>query len=261
MKISEITDVLNTYAPLSLAESFDNVGLLVGDENRDVTDVLLTLDVDMGVAREAVSLGAGLIISHHPVIFDPLKSINANTPMGRLLMYLIENKISVYCAHTNLDAAIGGLNDLLARLISLESCSPLKPGEDDTGLGRVGFLPEKTSVLALAKKIKQILGIQSVRFTGNPDDMVEKVALCSGGGASLVFDAIQSGADVYISGDIKYNAARDALENGMRIIEVGHYESEILAAQLMKKILEDELKGRIVTHIATANTNVFGNFA
>ncbi len=260
MKIFEIIEAVETYAPTELAEDFDNVGLLIGDGNRDVGDVLLTLDVDIEVAKEAKKLGAGLIISHHPVIFEPLKQINTSTPSGRLIMYLIENKISVYSAHTNLDTAAGGLNDLLAALIKLENTSPLLPLENGMGLGRVGTLPAKMTVAELAEKLKQLFGIPAVRFTGDASDMVERVALCSGGGGSLVDAAVKSGAQVYISGDIKYNAARDALCEGMRIIEIGHYESEILAADLFSKIISDSLGDGVRTHITKANTNVFGNF-
>lgn len=108
MKICDIADIIERYAPLSLALDFDNVGLLIGDRNKDVSRVLLTLDIDEEVARNAFEIGAELIISHHPIMFNPIKKITADTPEGRCLLYLIKNNISVYSAHTNLDAASGG---------------------------------------------------------------------------------------------------------------------------------------------------------
>jgi len=260
MKIYEVTEIIDKYAPLELAEDFDNVGLLIGNKNDEVSGVLLTLDVDMSVAEEATKLGVNLIISHHPLIFNPLKKITSDTPEGRCILYLIQNNISVYAAHTNFDSALGGLNDLIAALLGLHNTKPLCPKENGEGLGRVGNLKEQMTLTELASKVKEILNIPIIKFSGSPEDVISSVAICSGGGGSMVEDAIKSGADVYISGDIKYNNVREAMEYGLRIIEVGHYESEILASKLFQKILSDSLGDEIVTHITIANKNIYQNY-
>jgi dinuclear metal center YbgI/SA1388 family protein len=256
MKVLDVKRAIEGFAPTYLAEEFDNVGLLVGDENREVTSVLITLDVDMGVAKEAVSKGANLIISHHPVIFDPVKRITADTPGGRLLMYLIENKISVYSAHTNLDSAAGGLNDVIANLLELSDTSPLG-NEGETGLGRAGELPREMTVSELCEKLKNIFSLPCIRFSGEAGRKVSRVALCSGGGGSLVEEAVLSNADVYISGDIKYAGVRDAESKGLSIIEVGHYESEILSTGLFERIIKDALGEKVTVRKTQANKNVF----
>ena len=253
MKISDVCAELEEYAPLSLAEDFDNVGLLVGRGDEDVTSVLLTLDVDMAVAHEAKELGANMIVSHHPIIFEPVKRINTQAPLGELLLYLIENRIDVYAAHTNLDSAKGGINDVLAGLIGLKACVPLLGESAETGLGRIGELEESVKTCELASKLKTILGLPYIRFTGNGQKTIKRVALCSGGGGSLLHDAIESGADIYITGDLKYHNVRDAVDCGIDIIEVGHYDSEIIAPRLFQKILSPKFK----THLTTANKNIF----
>lgn len=245
MKTYEIAEIIERYAPLSLALDFDNVGLLVGDRNKDISSVLLTLDIDGAVAKEAVERGAELIISHHPVMFNPIKKITADTPEGRCLMYLIENNISVYTAHTNLDAASGGLNDLIAVLLDVENTIPLTLDDSGEGIGRVGVLKTPLTLNELALKVKRVFNAKGIRFSGNPDEVITKVALSSGGGGSLVRDAIKSGAQVYISGDIKYDLARTAGAEGMNIIELLHYDSEIIAAQLLRRYCLMKLTGKL----------------
>ena len=142
MRIADVIRRIESYAPTSLAESYDNVGLLFGDNMREITSALLTLDVDIDVAHEAAEYGANLIVSHHPLIFNPIKTITADSAVGRCLLFLAENKISVYSAHTNLDSAEGGLCDLMAAMIGIENTSPVLPGTGGEGLGRVGLLPD-----------------------------------------------------------------------------------------------------------------------
>lgn len=256
MRISDVMRIIEDYAPTSLAEDFDNVGLLVGDEGIEVTGALLSLDVDLGVAAEAKARGANLIISHHPIIFDPVKSITANTPMGRCLMFLIQNEISVYCAHTNLDSAAGGLNDLIAALLELEHTEPIKDNGSGEGLGRVGTLAQPLTMEALAGSLKKKFKVPFIRYSGGANDVVSRAAVCSGGGGGLLEYISQTHADVYITGDLKYNDARAAAAQGINIIEVSHYDSEILAPQLFEKILGDNVK----TFITESNVNVFNIF-
>ncbi|MBO4898131.1 MAG: Nif3-like dinuclear metal center hexameric protein [Clostridia bacterium] len=253
MKISDVLLRLENYAPIPLAEEYDNVGLMVGDADTSFKAALLTLDVDINVAEEAKKCGANLIISHHPLIFSPLKRITSDTAEGQCLLYLIKNNIAVYSAHTNLDSAAGGLNDLLAAILGLQDVSPLSGEDTDTGIGRVGCLPAPLTMDGLSRDIMKKFALPAVRFTGEGDDLISRVALCTGGGASLIDEAVSAFADVYITGDIKYHNAREACERGINLIELSHYDSEIIVTRLFKRILGDDIK----TYISEANKNVF----
>ncbi len=258
MQIREIMEILEKYAPLELASSYDNVGLMVGDKTREVTRVLLTLDVDLDVAMEASRLGAELIISHHPLIFNPVRNITADSPAGKCLLYLMENKIAVYSAHTNLDSALGGLNDLAAQFLHLEHTKVLETGcESEIGIGRIGSLPNPMSLKALAHTVKQIYRLPYIRLIGDEDKRIEKVAICTGSGGDLLQDAITKGADAFITGDIKYNVARDAAALNMGMIELGHYESEYIVVDLLEKLLTEYGNGKIALYKSRANQNVF----
>lgn len=253
MRIADIIRRMENYAPTSLAEDYDNVGLLLGDDMREVTSVLLTLDVDFDVAREAAECGANLIVSHHPLIFNPIKKMTADSAEGRCLMFLAENKISVYSAHTNLDSAEGGLCDLMAAMLGIEDTSPVLPGAEGEGLGRVGLLPEDMTMGELCERVMEVYKLEHIRFVGEESDIVRRAALCSGSGMSLTADVLKADADVFITGDIKYGAAREAYASGLNLIEVSHYDSEIFAPLIFEKILGDDVK----THISNANRDIF----
>lgn len=253
MKISQITDILDNYAPRFLAEDYDNVGLLVGDGSRECKKILLCLDVDEIVAEEAVRMGADLIISHHPIMFSAIKKITADTSEGRCILKLIKNDVALYSAHTNLDSTSGGLNDLMCEILEIKNVTPLTNPEEDFGIGRVGELQKEVTLAEFAKKVKSAFAIDNIRFSGNPEKVIKTVALCSGGGGSLVYDAVASGADVYISGDLKYNNVRDLFFSGMGFIEVPHYKSEILAPKLFAKILD----GCAQLYISKCNLDIF----
>ncbi|MDD6307948.1 MAG: Nif3-like dinuclear metal center hexameric protein [Clostridia bacterium] len=256
MKVSDIVSVMEKYAPPALAEGFDNVGLMVGEMCAPVTTVLLSLDVGMEVAVEAKAVGAECIISHHPLLFDAPKQITDETPQGRLLLYLIQNRIAVYSAHTNLDSVSGGLNDLAANMLGLKQLAPII-GEAGEGLGRIGQLPAEMTVSELADQIKNLYKLPCIRYSGDGNKKIASVALCTGGGGSLVKDAIAKNCEVYISGDISYGKAREAHAAGMAIIELGHYESECIVVDLMEKILTDFGHLSPVIYKSRANKNIF----
>ncbi len=258
MQIYEIINAIEQYAPLEWASSFDNVGLMIGDKFREVNEILLTLDVDLEVAMEAKALGAELIISHHPLIFNPIKRITADSPEGKCLLFLAENKIAVYSAHTNLDSAPGGLNDLAAQFLRLNNTSPLET-EEGPGIGRIGDLSGTVSLEILAAEIKRIYRLPYIRYIGKGQRTVRRVALCTGSGGDLSDIARKKGADVYITGDIKYNVARDAAAEGLAVIELGHYESEYIVVDLLEKIISEYAGIQIPMHKSRANKNVFTN--
>lgn len=257
MKCKEIAAVIEQLAPRSLAYDWDNVGLLFGDAEQEVTRLLLTLDMDIGVAQEAARLGAQMVVGHHPILFDPVSRVTALTPDGRLLQTLARNSVSYYAAHTNLDIAKGGLNDLLAKKFRLKHVELLEPVETaGEGIGRIGDLDAPITLLALAERVKKALGIENLRYAGDEDALVSRIAVNSGGGASLIDAALSHGADVFITGDYKYAQIRGCLDNGMKVIDVGHYDSEILVCELLQEYLTPRIGNSVEILLTEANKNV-----
>lgn len=256
MKCREIAYEIERLAPVCLAYEWDNVGLLCGDAEREVTKLLLTLDLDIEVAREAVREGAQMIVGHHPILFEPISRMTEQTPEGQLLRILAQHDIAYYAAHTNLDVAKGGLNDLLAKKFGLKNAEILEPVETDgEGIGRIGDLDMPVTLRELAQRVKKALGAENLRYAGEDSALVSRIAVNSGGGASLIDSALAKGADVLITGDYKYSQIRRCLENGMKAVDVGHYDSEIIVCELLEEYLTPVI-GKDVEIIRTrANTN------
>ncbi|NLM49800.1 MAG: Nif3-like dinuclear metal center hexameric protein [Clostridiaceae bacterium] len=254
MKLAEIISCIENISPVELAEGFDNVGLLIGDGNREVKKVLLCLDVDEVVAREAAEIGADLIISHHPVIFHPLKDITTKTPSGRMVITLIKNNIAVYSAHTNLDTAEGGLNDHFCEVLGLKPLRPL----DEGGLGRI--CEGNVTLEELAKRCKEAFNLPYVKASGDKNKFLSTIAVCTGGGSSLVDAVKREMADCYISGDISYGKARELYFLGISHVEIGHYDSEIIVMDLLEKILRDEFEGEIELIKSKRNINIYNYY-
>lgn len=257
MKVKDIASSIERLAPQALAYDWDNVGLLCGDMDQDVDRLLLTLDLDIGVVNEAVQKGVQLIVSHHPILFDPIQRITRQTPMGRLLYALIQNNISFYAAHTNLDIAKGGLNDLLAKKVGLKNVEILEYIVDHTeGIGRIGDLDQPVSLCTLAERIKKVLNVDFLRYSGDSEGMVSRIAVNTGGGTSLIPAAIASKADVLITGDYKYSQIRHCIEHDMKIIDVGHYDTEFIVCELFYDYLKHQIGSEIELLVTEANKNV-----
>lgn len=253
----DIADLFRKIAPEELAEDFDNVGFLVGHRNQPVQSILLTLDVDENVANEAVALGCNMIVSHHPVIFHPVKRIEDSTSHGRMLLTLIENKIAVYSAHTNMDAAKGGLNDFLLEKLHFASEEILEVDKNDVGIGRIVYIKEGMSLRALAELVKEAFSLNVIRYTGNPERVVKSIGICSGGGSGMIDDCITRECDVFITGDIKYTGARQLAEYGISVIDLGHFESEHICMEMFEHMIKDSLGDSLTLHYSKANRNVF----
>lgn len=333
-KTADIVGIINKLAPIALAEAWDNPGLQLGDPAAEVARIMVALDPTPDVIDSAIAASCQLLVTHHPLIFKPLKSISTATPQGALIQKAIKSGLSIVSLHTNYDIASGGLNDLLANKIGLSSCVPLKvttscelvklvvfvpadqleqvrsalfpfaamqgkyrdcsfaadgvgtftplegsepftgtvgvsarvpeerlellilraqlpravkallaahPYEEPAfdvypllnegeklGLGRIGRLPEPLTLAEYVSRLKEILSAPALRYVGDPAARISKVALCSGSGASLLREAARSGADVLVTGDVKYHEARDAEELGMALIDAGHFPTEII---------------------------------
>lgn len=229
VKAQWIIQKMEQWAPPSTAEDWDNVGLLVGDETQAVNKVLVALDLTETVLRVALEGRFDWIITHHPLIFNPINRVTAAEPQSRKIMTLIKNGIGLYAAHTNLDIAKGGTNDLLFDLLGLTGKEPLmEPTPDGLSLGRIGFLPEPIMLKKFAGVIKETLHQADIRFAGDPDLTVQRVALCAGdaSGRRYCQAAARKNCDVYITGDLRYHGVQDALDSGLALVDITHYAGE-----------------------------------
>jgi dinuclear metal center YbgI/SA1388 family protein len=338
-KTSDILGIINKIAPVSLAEGWDNPGLQVGDPAAEANRIMVALDPTSDVIASAIAASCQILVTHHPLIFKPLKSISTATRQGALIHSAIRAGLSIVSMHTNYDIATGGLNDLLSRKMGLSGCVPLQitaaqeliklvvfvptdhfeqmrsalspyaesignysdcsfaaggegtftpldgadpfigaigihqkvaeqrlellvgrnnlpraikalmsahPYEDPAydvypllnegekfGLGRIGHLSNKVSLADFARQIKKTLSAPGLRYVGDPSASLSKVAICSGSGASLLREAVRAGADVMVTGDVKYHEARDAQDLGIGLIDAGHFHTEIIMVEEM----------------------------
>jgi len=346
-KVADIVGIINKIAPMALAEAWDNPGLQIGDPAAIVTGVMVALDPTPDVIDSALAASCQLLVTHHPLIFKPLKSISAATAHGAAIQKAIKGGLSIVSLHTNYDIARGGLNDLLSGKIGLSDGVPLKittvdelvklvvfipvdhlermrsalfpfiatqgqyrdcsfaadgigtftplegavpftgtagvlaqvpegrlevliqrmllpravkallaahPYEEPAfdiypllnegpkqGLGRIGRLQEPTTLAEYAGRLRNSLSAPALRYVGDPAARISKVALCSGSGASLLRDAARSGADVLVTGDVKYHEARDAEDLGLALIDAGHFPTEIIMVHEITERLGGEL--------------------
>ena len=359
MKLSDIIDVFESAAPPAGQEKYDNTGLAFGDPGMEINAALLCLDVTEAVIEEAVRLGANLVVSHHPVIFQPLKRLTGSTYPERILVAAITNKIAIYSAHTNLDNVYHGVNlkgceklglqqvsilqpvrNVLRKLVTFvpnasagkvrsalfeagaghiggyDSCSYNVEGkgsfrasegthpytgeigelhyEDETrietvfpselqsriikallkahpyeevaydiyplentyglaGSGMIGELPEPADARAMLNRIKTVFGCKVIRHTRLVHQTVRKIAFCGGGGSFLIPVAIAAGADMFITGDVKYHQFFDA-ENRLVVVDIGHYESEQFTVEIFLDILKKNLPNFAI-HFSSINTS------
>lgn len=342
--VAQFVRILNTVAPLRLAESWDPVGLQIGSPGWPVKKIWTALDPLVDVVEQACQQNVDLLVTHHPLFFKPIQNINADSPTGKIIQMAMTHHLAIYSAHTNLDSVSGGVNDVLADRIGLKDrtvlvrrsgemgklvvfvpfshvkivldalsdlgagrignyagCSfrceghgtflpepgaaptvgdvgsrstvqesrievliplsdarrilaglkavhpyetmacdiyPLSGDDPENGLGRVGSLPGPVLLGDLALRLKTELGLSTVKIVGPADKPVQRVAVCSGSGGSLLNAAISSGADVYISGDLGYHTAQDAQQAGMALIDAGHFSSERLIVDVLATVLQ-----------------------
>ncbi len=244
----DILTLLDDIFPFSLSEDWDNSGLQAGDPDQKVSSIMIGLDVSLPLLYTAVREGSDLILTHHPLMIRPEKSIDFSCMPGRAVALAARHGLSIISAHTNMDKAAGGLNDYFSELIGIDSPSPFVMDfggtETDgpaTGIGRIGYLRNEIRLDRLALHIKNIMGLPIVKITGDPGMLVKCAAVCTGSGGSLTTRFLSSPADVYITGDVKYHEARHAEEKSKAIIDVGHFGSERIVIDLLFDILGQSL--------------------
>ena len=241
MKCSEVIEVLGRLAPESCACDWDNPGLLAGRSDKEVKKIYIALDATDQVVDAAIKAGADMLLTHHPLIFKAIKKVNDQNFITRRLVKLIQADISYYAMHTNYDTR--GMADLTARLLNLQECTVLEEVKDGEGIGRVGVLPEEMTLRECAELVKRAYDIPNVKIFGNLDQKVHLAALCPGAGKSTMHNALQFGCDVYITGDIDHHTGIDAVDQGLCIIDAGHYGMEHVFMEDVKAYLEKVLTG------------------
>lgn len=250
MKCREIIEKLNQLAPEHIACDWDNPGLLAGRRDKEVKRILVAVDADDTVVEEAVSKGADLLLTHHPLIFKPLKKVNDDDFISRRILKLIQADVSYYAMHTNFDAAPGCMGDLAADRLKLSDRELLEPMglmEDGRpcGIGTVGFLPEEMTVRESAEHVKKAFGLPFVTVYGGDGGkrLVKRAAVCPGAGGSTLANALEKGAQVYITGDIGHHTGIDAAAQGMAVIDAGHFGIEQIFMDFMVEYLPKALQG------------------
>lgn len=226
---SEIWQALIKWAPVELAESWDNIGLQVGDPALRVKRILVALDPTEALLKEAERKDVQMVITHHPLIFSPIRSVDLSHQIPRLLAGFLRSNIVLFAAHTNLDSAKGGVSDMVAGSLGLCGVRPLvisAHGDPATGIGRVGRLARPTALSVVASSLLSLLSAPDCLMTGNLSQPIKKIAICCGSGSDLWPYVIASGAELFISAEIKHHIARDAEERGIAIIDAGHFYTE-----------------------------------
>ena len=231
--VAEIAAFLEEKIPSALKESYDNVGLLCGFPEREVGRILVVLDITLETIGEAESLGAELIVSHHPLIFTPLQRIVNDTPEGRRIIALLRSGLSAVCLHTNLDRIEGGVNTALVHALG---------GQDEEYLPEIGCLcslPESMPFIDFLKQTSDALGAEAIRChdAGRP---VESLAVCGGAGGDILYIAAQQGCDTVVTGEIKHHQWIDGAELGLNLIEAGHFSTENVVVTALAEILRTE---------------------
>lgn len=233
--VHDIESALYALAPKALAAEWDNVGLLAGSADREVRSVLVALDITEPVVEEAERMGADLIVSHHPVIFHPVKSITDRDPSGRLLIRLVRSGTGAVCMHTNLDAAQGGVNDALASALGLQDAAPAAEG----GIARIGTLPETMALPGFLARVKNALRPNGIRYVdgGRP---IRKVAAGGGACGDFLWEAAALGCDAFVTADLKYNHFLDAGVLGLTVIDAGHFPTEDVVCPMVVRYLREK---------------------
>lgn len=244
-RVKDIYQRIDSWAPFETQMGFDNAGHLVGHGEQEVTSILVALDITLPVVEEAIAQGAQLIVSHHPVIFHPVKSLTDGDPTGKILLALAEHGVAAVCAHTNLDAAQGGVNDCLAQALELEEIGMfVQDGVDREGrpygIGRTGRAgAQGMSPEQFAAFVKEKLKAASVRFVdaGKP---VQKVAVGGGACGDMLMDAVTAGCDTFVTSDLRYNMFLDAKALGINLMDAGHYATENVVCPALAEFLARE---------------------
>ncbi len=247
-KVQDIINILEEIAPEELAQSWDNVGLLIGSPENRVSSILLALDPTIDLIKQACEVEADLLITHHPAVFHPLKSLRTDQPTGHFIHSALQASLNVIGCHTNLDSACGGVNDVLAGLLGLQETKPLLADSDHhyqdcstPGLGRVGRLSEPLSAAGFINLLNTTVAPSWLLEAGPRPDTIKRVAVCGGSCSDFAETAMIAGADVLVTAEVKHATACWARETGFWIIDGGHFATENPAMEALGQLLTERL--------------------
>ena len=255
VKVKEIVSKIEEFAPCELAYDWDNTGFITGDPEKEVKKVYITLDMFKENADEAAECGADMVISHHPVLFKGIQKIDLNSQDGYVIKKLIENDIALYAAHTSVDCAEGGINDILAKKLGLKETRVIEENDKNknAGLGRVGTIENSVLLKDFANEVKKALNTPCVRVCGDLDREIKTVAVGGGACDDLIEKAKELGADVMVTADMKYHISAQSVDSGICVIDAGHFPTEVFVID----IFEDIIKGMGVEIVKSTGTDVF----
>lgn len=227
--VARIVEIADWLFPFELAEAWDNSGLQLGDSNAQVDSIAFSLDPTPPTIRFAAESSCQLLVTHHPLIMDPIRSVTSKDLVGRAVLEAAKSGVSVLSLHTNLDAAPGGLNDFLAGRLGLMDIET----PEGASCSRIGALPTALPVRDFAERIKRSLDIPALRIVSEDNREVRRIFVVSGSGMGYLQDALRHGADLMVTGDVRYHAAREALEMGIPVIDAGHFGLEKFAVEIL----------------------------
>lgn len=257
VKIKEVIDALEQFAPLPLQEGYDNAGLQIGLTETEVSGALLCLDVTEDIVDEALHEGCNLIVSHHPLIFHKLSCVSDADYVQRTVMKAIKNDITVVSMHTNMDAATGGVNYKIAEKLGLTDLSFFGTMKEEDGVqggdGVIGTLPEPLAADDFCMMLKHQFGVEALQTNQFLRRGIRRVALCGGAGSFLLGDAIQAGADAFITGEMHYHEYFGH-DQQIQICVLGHYQSEQFTTEIFQNIIQEKCPG-VRTVTTRRNTN------
>ena len=254
MILQDIINIIESVAPLSYQATWDNSGLQVGDRNADIHAALLTVDVTESVVNEAIAMGCDLIVSHHPLLFHGLKHLTGATPQERCVEKAIHHHIAIYSSHTSMDSWLNGVSGRMAEKIGIADYRILQPSaaNPSAGLGVIGVLPQSMNFTALLQRVADAFTTDGIGLRYVPTDhmQVQTIALCGGAGADLMEDAIEQGADVFISADFKYHELQTA-QHRIGIIDLDHWVSEHYTRELFEQLLSPYIRTFVASQDAS----------
>lgn len=241
--VQDILDIIDAIAPAHLAEPWDNVGLMIGNPTDPVTGILLGLDPTTPLLDEARSLGANLVLTHHPILFHPLKSVNLGQPQGRFIDLALQNRMSVLSSHTNFDSAPEGTSAIVAQRLGLLNIQPLVPhasGQSGCGLGRIGDYAEPLTAEEFLGRLRAVCTPPWLLGAGTAPRRISRVAVCSGSCSELADHALRAGAQVLVTAEVKHHLARLAEDTGLWLIDAGHFATEFPGMHHLAQLLATE---------------------
>ena len=251
MKARLIANIIEEFAPLHTQLEWDNAGFCIGSPDAEIKGVLVGFDCTPDLLREAIEVGANMVVTHHPLIFNGVKKINDRDFIGETICLAVKNDIVVYAAHTNADKAAGGVNTLMARRLSLSHPEPL----DETGLCLVGDLSQTMSSAQFIDYVKKCYSLVCLRTSKPLDKGIRKVAVSSGSGSSFISAARAAGADAIITGDVSYH--HFFCDDDFMVLDIGHYESEIDIVSTLLDILQKKLPNFAVSMTIKNNNPIY----